>query len=332
MNTTRREAIGLMGAAAVATLASAAPVLAAPTERKLGSASKPLYWVAAATPCDKNLKFVPSAFRDMLQYFKQNGADGIVVLGATGEFASFSVAERKLIAETALKDKLGMNIIVGPGTSNIDETVELAKHAEANGADGLLVVPPFFYKKPPLDALTRYYSTLFEAVSLPINLFHIPAASGVPISHELLHRLMRYPNLAGLKDSSGVPAEYAAFVSAFPQLNMRTGAELNIPYALDHGMGAMCQDGNVFTKALGDVFAAYRAGQDYHPAFAAYNAQRKIMKDLQTDVWNSGPLKYALSQQMGVPQTYPRPPFNEVTDAQKAAIRDGLARMKALGS
>jgi 4-hydroxy-tetrahydrodipicolinate synthase len=331
MNTTRREAIGLIGAATVATIAGGAPAHAATPASRLGNESKPLYWVAAATPCDKNLKFLPGAFRDMLQYFKQNGVDGIVVLGATGEFASFSVAERKLIAETALKDKLGMNIIVGPGTSNLDETLELAKHAEANGADGLLVVPPFFYKKPPLDALTRYYSMLFDEVSLPINLFHIPGASGVPISHELLHRLMRYPNLSGLKDSNGIPDEYAAFVTAFPKLNMRTGAEHNIPYALDHGMGAMCQDGNVFTKALADVFAAYRAGKDYHPAFAAYNAQRKIMKDLQTDVWNSGPLKYALSQQMGVPQTYPRPPANDVTDAQKAAIREGLARIRALG-
>ncbi|MFI4890925.1 MAG: dihydrodipicolinate synthase family protein [Steroidobacterales bacterium] len=335
MDGKRREAIALMGAAAAAAMIGrAAPsgaASAATAARNLGSASKTLYWIAAATPCDKNLKFDPGAFRDMLAYFKHNGADGIVVLGTTGEFPSFSVAERKQVAEVALKDKLGMNIIVGPGTSNIAETIELAKHAEANGADGLLVIPPFYYKKPPTDGLTRYYSMLFDQVSIAISLYHIPGTSGVPISHELLRNLMHYPNLAGIKDSNGPADEYAEFVKAFPELNMRTGTENNIPYALDNGMGAICMDGNVFTKALADVFTAFRAGKDYHAAFAAYNARVKIMKDLQTGVWNYGPLKYALSVQMGGPQTYQRPPYSDVTEAQKAAIRKALDQIKGMG-
>ena len=153
----------------------------------------------------------------------------------------------------------------------------------------------------------------------------------MPISHELLRSLMHYPNLAGIKDSNGPAGEYAEFVQAFPELNMRTGTENNIPYALEHDMGAICMDGNVFTKALGDVFAAFRAGRDFHPAFARYTAETKIMKDLGTDVWNYGPLKYALAQQMGAPQSWQRPPYNDVTDAQKAAIREALARIRALG-
>src|SRR5580692_8850223 len=139
----------MMGAtAAAAMMAKLGPAVAAPN---LGSSSKTMFWVATVTPCDKNLKFDPGAFRDILAWFKHNGADGIVVLGTTGEFPSFSVAERKQIAEVALKDKLGMNIIVGPGTSNFSETLELAQHAETHGADGLLVIPPFYYKKPPTD-------------------------------------------------------------------------------------------------------------------------------------------------------------------------------------
>ena len=333
MDTTRREAIGMMGAAAAAAMvgkfaSAATPATAA---RNLGSSSKTMYWIATATPCDKSLKFDPGAFKDMLAYFKHNGADGIVVLGTTGEFPSFSMAERKQIAEVALKDKMGMNMIVGPGTSNIAETIELAKHAEAHGADGLLVIPPFYYKKPPTEGLTHYYSALFDQVSIAINLYHIPGTSGVSISHDLIRSLMHYPNLAGIKDSNGPAEEYAAFVKAFPELNMRTGTENNIPYALDHGMGAICMDGNVFTKALGDVFAAFRGGKDYHAAFATYNAQTKIMKDLQTGVWNYGALKYALSLQMGGPQTYQRPPYTDVTDAQKVAIKKALDQIKAMG-
>lgn len=326
MDTKRREMIGMMGAAAGAAL-MATPV-AANTERDVGSASKTLFWVATVTPCDKNLKFDPGAFRDLLAWFKHNGADGIVVLGTTGEFPSFSVAERKQVAEVALSNKLGMNIIVGPGTSNFPETLELAKHAEDHGADGLLVVPPFYYKKVPTQGLIRYYSMLFEQVRVPINLYHIPGTSGVPISHDLLRALEHYPNLAGIKDSNGPADEYAEFVRTFPDLNMRTGTENNLEYALAHGMGAICMDGNVYTRQIADVFAAFRAGKDYHAAYQKYLTMHKVMQDLSTGVDGYGPMKYALSLQMGSRQTYQRPPYNDVTDAQMAAIKRGLDQIK----
>ena len=132
------------------------------------------------------------------------------------------------------------------------------------------MIPPFYYKKPPTDGLVRYYSMLFDQVRIPINLYHIPGTSGVPISHELLSSLQHYPNLAGIKDSNGPADEYAEFVKAFPDLNMRTGTENNLVYALEHGMGAICMDGNVYTRPLADVFEAFRAGKDYHAAYAKY--------------------------------------------------------------
>ena len=200
METTRREALGLAAVGAAALAASAGAAGAAPN---LGSREKVLFWAAAVTPCDKTGRFDPGAMKDVLAWFKHNGADGVVVLGTSGEFPSFSVAERKLVAETALKNKVGLNVIVGPGTPNIGETVELAKHAQDHGADGLLVIPPFYFNNPPVDGLTRYYSMLFEQVRIPINLYHIPGTSEAPITLELLKNLSRYPNLAGIKDSSG---------------------------------------------------------------------------------------------------------------------------------
>jgi len=329
MDTTRRDAIGLMGATAATMLTRTA---IAAGKRHLGSPSKTLFWIAAVTPCDRNLKFDPGAFKDILVWFKHNGADGIVVLGTTGQFPSFSIAERKQIAEVALKDKLGMNIIIGPGTSNFPETLELSQHAEANGADGLLVVPPFYYKNPPIGGLVRYYSMLFDRVHIPINLYHIPVTSGVPISHALLHSLHHYPNLAGIKDSNGPPDEYARFVSAFPDLNMRTGTENNLIYALEHGMGAICMDGNVYTRALANVFEAFRAGKDYHAAYGRYLAQTKVMTQLKTGVDEYGPMMYALSRQMSTPQPFPRPPFVDITPAQKVAVNRALEEIKTIAA
>src|SRR5436309_2584673 len=162
METTRRtflEGFGADAALSVIGIPSSATTQPAPVP---ATQDKCLFWIAAATPCDKNLKFDEGLYKDMMAYFKEQGADGIVVLGSTGEYPSFSVAERKKIAETALKNRNGLNIIVGPGASNFPETLELSKHAAENGADGLLIVPPFYYKHPREEALKKYYSMIFE--------------------------------------------------------------------------------------------------------------------------------------------------------------------------
>src|SRR5216684_2406650 len=186
---------------------------------------KMLFWVAVSTPCDKNLNFDPELYKDLLAYLKAQGADGVVVLGTTGEFPSFSFAERKKIAETALKNRNGLNIIVGPGTSNFPETIELSKHAEGNGADGLLIVPPFYYKRVGQEALTKYYSMIFEQVKIPINLYHIPFASGVPISHELLHGL-EHGMGAILAEGNNFTKQIAAVFAA-----KRAGKDIDEPIA-----------------------------------------------------------------------------------------------------
>jgi 4-hydroxy-tetrahydrodipicolinate synthase len=233
--------------------------------------------------------------------------------------------ERKRIAEAAFKNRNGLNIIVCTGTSNFPETIELSQHAAANGADSLLIVPPFYYKDPPLEGLVRYYSMIFEKVSIPINLYHIPFASGIPISHQLLHALEKYPNLAGIKDSVEDAAVYQHFVQEFPNLNMRTGTTENLKPALEHGMGAILAEGNVFTKQIAAVFAAKRAGKDIDEPLNKLEAAMKLMGPSLEEY---GPMKYALSLQMGTRLSYPRPPNTDVTDEQRAAIRQAWEQIR----
>lgn len=341
METTRREALGLASAAAV----SAAVVTSAGVSmaqggmeggRRLGSSTKTLFWAAAVTPCDRNGRFDPGAFRDILAWLRHNGADGVVVLGTTGEFPSFSVAERKLVAETALRDKMGLNIIVGPGTANFPETLELSRHAQDHGADGLLVIPPFYYDFPPTEGLVRYYSALFDQVTIPINLYHIPGTSQVSITPELLRALHHYPHLAGIKDSTGDldgtngphAVGYKNFVANFPDLNMRSGTGECLTYALDHGMGAILAEGNVFTRQCAAVFKAYRDGGDYHAAHAHMVEVMNVMK--KGGIWGYGPMKYALAREMGAPPSFQRAPFVDVSDEQKLAINSALDQIRAM--
>src|SRR5712692_8513336 len=335
MPTTRRTFLGTVGAAAALGVVEGTafgempdgagrPASAAPVAEE-----KVLFWVAASTPCGKDLKFDEELYKDLLAYLKANGADGVVVLGTTGEYPSFSVPERKKVAETAFKHRNGLNLIICSGTSNFPETIELSQHAEANGADGLLIVPPFYYKHPRLDGLTKYYSLIFEQAKIPINLYHIPFASGVPVSLELLHSLEKYPNLAGIKDSVSDPAVYQQFVAEFPKLNMRTGTTENLKYALDHGMGAILAEGNNFTKQIAAVFAAKRAGKDIGEPIAKLEAAMKLLRAGGVDEY--GPMKYALSLQMGTRQFYQRPPNSDVTDGQKAKIKQAVEEIKRMG-
>lgn len=340
MQTTRRTFLGTMGAAAalgavsktaVAMDREAATSATTPLTTAAGKApaEKQLFWVAASTPCDKNLNFDPELYRDVLAYLKSNGADGVVVLGTTGEFPSFSIAERKKIAEVAFKNRNGLNIIVSPGTANFPETLELSLHAQENGADGLLVVPPFYYKHPRLDGLTKYFSMLFEKVTIPINLYHIPFTTGIPISLDLMHSLEKFPNLAGIKDSSSDEEEYHKFVAEFPNLNMRTGTSHNLRYAMDNGMGAILAEGNNYTALIAAVFKAKRAGQDIGAPIEKFQAALKLLRAGGVDEY--GPMKYALSLQMGTRQFYQRPPNSDVTDEQKAKIKEALEEIRKMG-
>ena len=331
MNITRRESIALAGAAALAgTLAGSPATAQMGGPRRLGSKEKVAYWVATVTPCDAKGQFDPGAMKAVMEWHQKCGADGVVVLGTSGEFPSFSVAERKQITEVAMRHKGNMNIIVGPGTANIVETIDLARHAQSVGADGLLVIPPFYFNQPPLDGLTDYYTRLFEAVSIPINLYHIPGTSEVSITIDLLKNLMKYPHLAGIKDSSGNAEGFAAFLKNFPELNMRCGTSNNLIPAFEAGMGAILADGNQFSDKCADIVTAYRAKGDWKAKLAHLRAAQGVIRDHNMGANTYASMKYILSLRMGGPMMYARTPYPQLSDAQKASLKAGLEKAMAL--
>lgn len=329
METTRRQAIGM--AAGVAAAAMSGATAASAQAAKLGSPRKTMYWVATVTPCNRNGMFDPGAMAAIMQWHKSQGADGVVVLGTSGEFPSFSQAERKTITETAIKNRNGLNIIVGPGTSNIIETIDLATHAEKNGADGLLVIPPFYFNQPPVDGLTDYYKRLMDKCGLPTNLYHIPGTSEVGITIDLLNNLKGYSHLAGIKDSSGSVEGYQAFLAAAPALNMRCGTNNNLEPALEAGMGTILADGNQFSGKCAAIFKAYHAKGDWKGELAKLRAAQRTMRDANMGANTYATMKYVLSLEMGGPEMYARTPYPQLTDAQKASLKDGLAKVKAMG-
>ena len=331
METTRREALEMMGAAALSMAGMTAAN--AQDQPKPRSRDKSIMWVASPTPCDKNLRVDLGAMKAQMQWFEHNGADGITVLGSGGEYPSFSMAERKSIMEVAGKNKGKMNIMCTTGTCNFPETIELSKHAADHGADCTLVVPPFYYKNVSDEGLHKYFSLVLEASpqKLGVHLYHVPGYSAVPLSNGLIASLKHYPNLAGVKDSGDDMAAYVDRVTNFPDLNISSGTFPKLKYGLQHGMSGVLSEGVLLCRPIADMFAASRAGNDIHAQFVKVTAQMDVLYKECPQMEAYGPMKYALSVLMSTPQTYPRPPAVDVTEEQKAAIRRGLEQIKKMG-
>lgn len=342
MDTSRRAFVGMGAAtAAVASLGgirhasalnadSAAAPTAPSTATPAADTRKDRFWIAAVTPCDKNYKFDEGAYRDQLAWWKENGADGILVLGTNGEGPSYSVAERKHIAEFALKNKMGLDMIVGTGTANFHETVELSQHAAANGADRVLIVPPFYFKKPATEGLARYFSLIFDQVKTPVLYYHIPMVTGVPVDLTVFRNLAQHPNFAGLKDSNGDPAEYETIANGLStKFNVISGTDNNMLAALRRGNGVILGSGNLYTKQVAAIFAAHRAGKDVNEPMKKLQAVTAVMEG--GDYYNPSAIKYSLNRMMGnTRNTFTRPPWAEISEDLKAKIRSGLSQIKEM--
>lgn len=306
-------------AAAGASLAAARP-----RRTEAASRSGARFFVAALTPAARNGRFDEGLYRDLLGMLREPGAAGVVVMGTTGEFSSFTVAERRQVLEVAMKARSGLDVFCHAGCANLPDTLELLAHAADAGAEAALVVPPFYYKHLKLDGLERYYAAVLDAARIPVLLYHIPAASGVPISNELVRRLSGHERLYGIKDSSGDAATLLGFLRDFPKLRVFTGSPRLIATALEQGAaGAITGNGNVIPAQTAAVFRAFQSGQGLAEAQARLTQAAAISGgDLAT-------MKFMLGE-IGLRATFCRPPLAPLTPAEQAEAKAKVAKLKAL--
>lgn len=154
------------------------------------------------TPLDGRRAFVGEALQAHLSWLAAQGLDGALVLGTNGEFPSFSLAERRAIAEAAATAGSGLRLMLGIGSCALPEALELARVAGTCGYESVLCPPPFYFRAAPVQGLAAFFRGLLDDSPLAVLLYHIPQVSGVPISDELLDLIGEHPNLAGVKDSS----------------------------------------------------------------------------------------------------------------------------------
>lgn len=177
------------------------------------------------TPLDDRLEFDTVALRRHLTWLESQGLDGALILGTNGEFPSMSLAERLRVAETAAGSVSRLHLMLGVGSCSLVEVVELVRAASNLGFQSVLCPPPFYFRTAPASGLIAFFREVLDQTELPLLLYHIPGVTGISISEELLEALDGHPRLAGIKDSSGDPAELARLSSRFAEGAYMVGSD-----------------------------------------------------------------------------------------------------------
>ncbi|MFC1444327.1 4-hydroxy-tetrahydrodipicolinate synthase [Streptacidiphilus sp. N1-10] len=250
------------------------------------------------------------------------GNDGLVVNGTTGESPTTTDAEKSALVR-AVVEAVGdrAHVVAGVGTNDTRHSVELAHQAEQVGANGLLVVTPY-YNKPPQEGLRRHFTAVADATGLPVMLYDIPGRSGVPIDTETLVRLGEHPRIVANKDAKG-DLGAAGWAISRSGLAWYSGDDmLNLPLLSIGAVGYVSVVGHVVSAELRDMLDAHLAGD---VAKAAEMHQRLL--PVFTGMFRTQGVittKAALSLQ-GLPAGPLRLPLVEATDAEIEQLKKDLA-------
>jgi 4-hydroxy-tetrahydrodipicolinate synthase len=212
---------------------------------------------AAATPVGADGAPDLALFTAHCRALLDEGCHGLAILGTTGEANSFAVSERKALLVAALGAGVrGDQLLPGTSACNITETIALTKHAVDHGAKGCVLLPPFYYKGVSTEGLYRFYASVIEGVAddrLRVILYHIPQVTQIPITHDLIARLLAdFPGIVvGIKDSSGDKDNMRAMVEMFPALGVLAGADpLLLPLLQMGGAGCITATSNLRSMDL----------------------------------------------------------------------------------
>ena len=196
------------------------------------------------------------------RFVVDGGADGVFPLGTNGEFALLTGEERRGVVEAVCDGIDGVPVVAGVGAPSTHETVQHAEHAERAGADGVIVVTPFYY---PLDdqAAVEHYRAVTDAVDVPVYVYHIPSRTGNALSLDALEEIAALDGIAGLKDSSKDVPWLAQAIDRVPELTYLVGSDSLLVPGLDAGCAGMVSAvANAFPELVVDLYEAYRAGDE----------------------------------------------------------------------
>ena len=241
----------------------------------------------------KNGEVDAKAFQRLVEWQIDQGTHGLVPVGTTGESPTLTHEEHKRVIELCIEAASGrVPVIAGTGSNSTAEAIELTRFAKKAGADGALVVTPY-YNKPTQEGLYLHYKAINDAVDIPIIIYNIPGRSIVDMSVDTMARLFKLPNIAGVKDAtanmSRVSQQRAAMGTEFVQLSGEDATALG--FNAHGGQGCISVTANI-APALCSEFQLACLGSNFKRALEIQDRLMPLHDALFVEI-ESGPVKYA---------------------------------------
>ena len=241
-------------------------------------------WPPVATPFGENGAVDTARIVQHSKAMLADGAEGLAVLGTTSEANSLTLDERRRIIDAHVEGGIEADrLMPGVGACAVDDVVTLSRHAHDIGASGVLMLPPFYYKKVPDDGVFEFFARVVDklgAKAPPIMLYHIPPMAAVGFSLDLIGRLTEaYPEIiVGMKDSSGDAENTLSVIKAFPNFAVFPGAEVYLVRVMAAGArGCISATANVNAAGIRNLFRQWQS-PDAEPLQQEVNAVRKAVE------------------------------------------------------
>jgi 4-hydroxy-tetrahydrodipicolinate synthase len=268
-------------------------------------------------------RFDEARFRALTDWQIVNGTHGLVPAGTTGESPTLSHEEHRQVITACIGEARGrVPVIAGAGSNNTHEAIELARFAEQAGADGLLVVTPY-YNKPSQEGLYRHFKAVNDAVGIPVIIYNIPPRSVVDMSLDTMQRLFELKNIAGVKDATGNVARTALQRQALgPDFIQLSGEDMTALAVMAHGgHGCISVTSNVAPKLCAQMQEACLSG-DFAAALKLQDQLTPLHAALFVEPNPAGP-KYALTV-LGKIGGEIRLPMLAASETAQAAIKAAM--------
>lgn len=279
--------------------------------------------VAIVTPF-KDGRVDEASFRDLIDFQITNGTHAIVPCGTTGESATLSFAEHERVIEIAVEQVAKrVPVIAGTGSNNTEEAIRLTRHAKNAGADGVLMITPY-YNKPTQEGLYRHFKTVAETVDIPIILYNIPGRTAVNMEPSTIARLAKIDNIVGIKEASGSMKQITDIISLCgDNFTVVSGEDyLTYPLMCVGGRGVISVTSNIVPKDMADLCNLCLKG-DYESARQLFYRLLPLCHALFYET-NPAPVKAALQMMGKIPSDEVRLPLAALSDANRGRLRKDL--------
>lgn len=279
--------------------------------------------VAIVTPF-KDGRVDEAALRRLIDFQIANGTHGIVPCGTTGESATLSFQEHERVVEITIEQVAGrVPVVAGTGSNNTDEAVKLTRHAKEAGANGALMISPY-YNKPTQAGLYQHFKKVAQSVDIPIILYNIPGRTAVNMEADTIARLAELDNIVGVKEASGSMKQITDIIAKCGEnFTVLSGEDfLTFPLLCVGGKGVISVTSNVAPRDMADLCNLYFDGK-LTEARRLYYRLLPLCHSLFIET-NPAPIKAALAMKGLMESDEVRLPLVQMSDANRERLRKEL--------